>query len=92
MCTDRARLQLRLHHTNDVGSYLDRVDGFLRHLPVEHSVLLSVATSRLGQQPVEGAEPHLWLWAEDGGEVVAAAQYTPPHGPTSPLAGSRRST
>ena len=43
-------------------------------------MLLSVATSRLGERPGDGAEPNLWLWVEAAGEVVAAAQHTPPHG------------
>jgi hypothetical protein len=59
MCSDGTPLRLRLHHTNDAANYLDRVGGFLRRRPVEHSVLLSVATSR--QQLVDAAEPSLWL-------------------------------
>jgi hypothetical protein len=67
MRDDMASLELTLRHTTDVGSYLDRVGDFLRR-PVAHSVLLSRATSRLGEQSTEGAEPNLWLWVEDGGE------------------------
>jgi GNAT superfamily N-acetyltransferase len=66
-------------YTTDPGQYLDRVGGFLRQQPVEHSVLLSTAASYAGTQ-VAGAESNLWLWVEDGTEVVAAAQHTPPHG------------
>ncbi len=90
--TDISAPDLMLRHTNDVGSYLDRVGDFLCRRPVEHSVLLSVATSRLEEQPADGAEPNLWLWVEDRGEVVAAAQHTPPHGAYRPPAPSRRCT
>jgi len=71
---------LTVHHTTDAGAYLHQVGDFLRRRPVEHSVLLSVATSHLGERPADGAEPDLWLWVEAAGEVVAAAQHTPPHG------------
>jgi len=66
-------------YTNDSREFLDHAGAFLRLRPVEHSVLLSVATSHLGEA-VASADPDLWLWAEDNGEVVAAAQHTPPHG------------
>jgi len=65
-------------HSTDAGKYLDRVGGFLRQRPVEHSVLLSVATAHVGE--AAGATSSLWLWVEDGGEVIATAQHTPPHG------------
>jgi ribosomal protein S18 acetylase RimI-like enzyme len=71
---------LTVHHTTDAGAYLDQAGDFLRRRPVEHSVLLSVATSRLGERPGDGPEPNLWLWVEQAGDVVAAAQHTPPHG------------
>jgi predicted GNAT family acetyltransferase len=80
MHTDMPPLDLTVHHTTDAGAYLAQVGDFLRRRPVEHSVLLSRATSRLGEQSTAGAEPNLWLWVEDAGEVVAAAQHTPPHG------------
>lgn len=60
-------------HTRHAGE-------FLRRRPVERSVLLGVATSRLGERPGEGAEANLWLWVEEGEQVFAAAQHTPPHG------------
>jgi len=66
-------------YTNDSREFLDHTGAFLRLRPVEHSVLLSVATSHLGEA-VAGADADLWLWAERNGEVVAAAQHTPPHG------------
>ena len=65
-------------YTNDSREFLDHVGAFLRRRPVEHSVLLSVATAHLGE-PVASADADLWLWAEDNGEVVVAAQHTPPH-------------
>jgi GNAT superfamily N-acetyltransferase len=66
-------------YTNDSREFLDHVGAFLRLRPVEHSVLLSVATARR-DETVASADADLWLWAEDNGEVVAAAQHTPPHG------------
>lgn len=70
---------MTVRYTSDAGSYLDRVGGFLRGRPVEHSVLLSVAARHVGEGGAI-AEANLWLWVEDDGEVVAAAQHTPPHG------------
>jgi FR47-like protein len=64
-------------YTTDAGVYLDRVGVFLRRQPVEHSVLLSTATTRVGEAVVS-AESNLWLWVEDDKEVVATAQHTPP--------------
>jgi GNAT superfamily N-acetyltransferase len=75
---DRARGFIP-RHTNDSGEFLDQAGSFLRLRPVEHSVLLSVAAAHVGE-PVAGANANLWLWVEDGGEVVAAAQHTPPQG------------
>ena len=78
-------------HTNDAGQFLERVGGFLRRRPVEHSVLLSTAAKRVGAAGV-GPEPDLWLWVEDGGDVVATAQHTPPRGAylsTGPAAAMR---
>jgi GNAT superfamily N-acetyltransferase len=70
---------LTARHTTDAAEYLDRVGVFLRRRPVEHSVLLSTAASRVGTER-ETAEPSLWLWVENDGDVVATAQHTPPHG------------
>ena len=67
------------HYTTDVEEYLDRVGTFLRRRPVEHSVLLSTAATRVGDEVASGAS-NLWLWIEDDKKVVAAAQLTPPHG------------
>jgi uncharacterized protein len=71
-------------HTTDAVEYLDRVGAFLRRRPVEHSVLLSTAASRVGTAGKTTAgkttEPDLWLWVESGEDVVAASQHTPPHG------------
>ena len=67
------------HYTTDVEEYLDRVGAFLRRRPVEHSVLLSTATTRVGDE-VAGEASNLWLWVEDDKKVVAAAQLTPPYG------------
>jgi len=66
-------------YTTDAAEYLNRVGVFLRQRPVEHSVLLSTAASRVGTVG-ETAEPNLWLWVEDDEDVVATAQHTPPHG------------
>ena len=66
-------------YTADPAEYLDHVGVFLRRRPVEHSVLLSTATTRL-DKGATGEVPDLWLWVEDDEEVVAAAQHTPPHG------------
>jgi uncharacterized protein len=66
-------------YTTDTAQYLDRVGDFLRSRPVEHSVLLTAAASRIGEEVV-GAQANLWLWVEDDQEVVAAAQHTPPRG------------
>ena len=71
---------MSVRYTTDAGQYLDRVGVFFRRRPVEHSVLLNAAASRIGEEVV-GAESNLWLWVEDGdGEVAAAAQHTPPRG------------
>src|ERR1035437_9284304 len=67
------------HYTTDVEQYLDRVGAFLRRRPVEHSVLLSTVTTRVGDE-VAGEASNLWLWVEDDKKVVAAAQLTPPYG------------
>jgi GNAT superfamily N-acetyltransferase len=80
MHTDMTPLDLTIHHTTDAGAYLAQAGDFLRRRPVEHSVLLSVATSHLGTLVEPDEEPNLWLWVEDGAEVVAAAQHTPPRG------------
>jgi hypothetical protein len=73
--------------TSDAREYLDRVGVFLRRKPVEHSVLLSVAASRVGAVGATAglttgmsSQPNLWLWVEDDEDVVATAQHTPPHG------------
>lgn len=79
MKTGKAPGGLTPRYTNDSREFLDRAGAFLRLRPVEHSVLLSVATAHLGDA-VANADADLWLWAEDNGEVVAAAQHTPPHG------------
>lgn len=79
METGKTPSRLIPRYTNDSREFLDHVGAFLRLRPVEHSVLLSVATAHLGE-PVATSHPDLWLWAEDNGEVVAAAQHTPPHG------------
>lgn len=67
------------HYTTDFEEYLDRVGAFLRRRPVEHGVLLSTATTRVGDE-VAGEASNLWLWVEDDKKVVAAAQLTPPYG------------
>jgi ribosomal protein S18 acetylase RimI-like enzyme len=82
-------------YTSDAGEYLDRVGLFLSRRPVEHSVLLSVAASRVDTVGATAAvtagmttgmttgmtnQPNLWLWVEDDEHVVATAQHTPPHG------------
>jgi ribosomal protein S18 acetylase RimI-like enzyme len=66
-------------YTTDAGEYLDRVGVFLRGRPVEHSVLLGSAAAHISKE-AGGTESNLWLWVEDGDEVVAAAQHTPPYG------------
>ena len=66
-------------YTTDVEEYLDRVGAFLGRRPVEHSILLSTAASRIGEAQA-GAQSNLWLWVEDDEEVVATAQQTPPRG------------
>lgn len=70
---------MRAGCTTDVGKYLDRVGEFLRRRPVEHSVLLNAAATRISEDVV-GTGPNHWLWVEDGEHVVATAQHTPPHG------------
>ena len=80
-------------YTTDAKEYLNHVGAFLRRRPVEHSVLLSVPATHLSVPATHlsvpathlsdaeaSAEPNLWLWVEDGSDVVAAAQHTPPHG------------
>jgi hypothetical protein len=79
MGTSELPKSLTPRYTSDAAAYLDRVGGFLRRRPVEHSVLLSVATAHLGPAAAT-ARADLWLWVEEGQEVVAAAQHTPPHG------------
>lgn len=79
METGKSPSGLTPRYTNDSRTFLDHAGAFLRRRPVEHSVLLSVATAHLGGA-VASVDPDLWLWAEDNGEVVAAAQHTPPHG------------
>ena len=79
METGKRPSRLIPRYTTDAGEYLDRVGVFLRRRPVEHSVLLSTAATRVGQE-VAGAGSNLWLWVEDDEEVVATAQHTPPHG------------
>lgn len=69
--------RLAPRHSTDAGTYLNRAGGFLRQRPVEHSVLLSVPAAHLGE--AAGATSNLWLWVEDNGTVIAAAQHTPPH-------------
>jgi GNAT superfamily N-acetyltransferase len=69
--------RLAPRHSTDAGKYLDRVGGFLRRRPVEHSVLLSVAAAHVGD--AAGATSSLWLWVEDDDGVIATAQHTPPH-------------
>ena len=66
-------------YTTDARDYLNHVGTFLRRRPVEHSVLLSVPATH-PKAVVASAEPNLWLWVEDGSDVVATAQHTPPHG------------
>ena len=66
-------------YTTDAGEYVDRVGVFLRRRPVEHSVLLTTAATRVGEEVAAG-ESSLWLWVEDDEEVVATAQHTPPRG------------
>jgi len=70
--------RLAPRHSTDARKYLDRVGGFLRRRPLEHSVLLSVAAAHLDE--ADGPTSSLWLWVEDDDEVIAAAQHTPPHG------------
>jgi hypothetical protein len=79
METGKSPSRLIPGYTTDAGEYLDRVGVFLRRRPVEHSVLLSTAATRVGEQVV-GAGSNLWLRVEDDEEVVATAQHTPPHG------------
>jgi len=70
---------MRAGYTSDAGKYLDRVGEFLRRRPVEHSVLLNAAATRIGED-VAGLGCNHWFWVEDGEDVVATAQHTPPHG------------
>jgi hypothetical protein len=79
MKTGKKPSRLIPRYTTDAGEYINRVGVFLRRRPVEHSVLLSTAATRVGEQVV-GGESNLWLWVEDDAEVVATAQHTPPHG------------
>jgi ribosomal protein S18 acetylase RimI-like enzyme len=79
MGTSEPPKSLTPRYTSDAAEYLDRVGEFLRRRPVEHSVLLSVATAHRAEAiATRGA--NLWLWVEEGKEVVATAQHTPPHG------------
>jgi hypothetical protein len=71
--------RLTPRYTTDAEEYLGRVGVFLRRRPVEHSVLLSTAATRVGAEVV-GGESDLWLWVEDDVGVVATAQHTPPYG------------
>lgn len=64
--------------TTDVTTYLAAVGDHLRSDPVAHSVLLTTPLTR--PEPVDPDVPNLWCWAEYEGQVVAAAQHTPPHG------------
>jgi GNAT superfamily N-acetyltransferase len=66
-------------YTADAGKYLDRVGEFLRRRPVEHSVLLNAAATRIGED-VAGPGSNHWFWVQEGEDVVATAQHTPPHG------------
>lgn len=79
METGKRPSRLIPRYTTDAGEYLDRVGVFLRRRPVEHSVLLTTASTRVGEEVAAG-ESNLWLWVEDDEEVVAAAQHTPPRG------------
>jgi len=79
METGKRQTGLISAYTTGAGEYLDRVRAFLLRRPVEDSVLLSSAATRVGVK-VAGDESNLWLWVEDDGEVVATAQHTPPHG------------
>lgn len=64
--------------TTDVADYLDVAADHLRSDPVAHSVLLTTPLTR--PEPVDPDVPNLWCWAEHEGQVVAAAQQTPPFG------------
>lgn len=64
----------RAYVTDDAAGYLERAGDYLRSHPVEHSVLLTTAHRRAGEPSGDA----LWLWVERDGQVVAAAQHTPP--------------
>jgi len=70
---------MRAGYTTDAGDYLERVGEFLRRRPVEHSVLLSAAATRISGDVASTGSNH-WCWVEDGEQVVATAQHVPPHG------------
>lgn len=65
---------VHVHWTDDAAEYLARAGDYLQSQPVEHSVLLTTAHRRAAEPPGDA----LWLWAERDGQVVAAAQHTPP--------------
>jgi uncharacterized protein len=71
---------LRVVVETDPTAFVERVGGFLRRHPVEHSVLLTRSAQAADGLPPTGDDPDLWLWAEDSeGTVVGAAMQTPPY-------------
>jgi len=68
----------QLNLTDDVTAYLDAVEPFLLQDPVNNGILIRVP--RRVRQDGGYDERQLWMWATDGsGDVVLAAQHTPPH-------------
>jgi hypothetical protein len=52
--------RMRAGYTADAGKYLDRIGEFLRRRPVEHSVLLNAAATRIGED-VAGPGSNHWF-------------------------------
>jgi predicted GNAT family acetyltransferase len=70
---------VKVHFGADVEVYAGIATGFLEAEPGVRSILLSVIeTARQGA--VSWTAPPSFWWATDGGDVVAAASWTPPFG------------
>jgi len=74
----RNRTVIQVHTTGDVEEYAAAAETFLKADPCARNVLLTIIDIVRAAPGTYSGAPSFW-WITDGGAVVGAANWTPPH-------------
>jgi uncharacterized protein len=69
---------IKLTRMHDPAAFLQRAEPYLLEREAEHNVILGMATNLIRQPDPQRKQPYFAI-IEDGGGIVSAAMWTPPH-------------